>query len=261
VASGAMLDEISRTPQAFKNYEVLLAGGNQDFSMKVTSEKDIVAERPLDFNYLNKYIGGDVELSSQEPRKTWDFADITTRQGVREWLTLQNSNDTESPTTITFMFSDGTTQQKAVTLPPKSSTTIDVNHSVSMATQCDGVALHPYDYPEWWRWYYKHLKGICAKNGFPNQEIVVTEIGWPNGKPPNFSPEGQRQAIGEVGVGGLVGAGCRKIWIFEDLDISRATSGGGDYYGLYSFDGNPHPSWNEYKKWQSSPTFPDYENK
>jgi len=89
----------------------------------------------------------------------------------------------------------------------------------------------------------------------------VTEIGWPNGKPPNFSPEGQRQAIGEVGVGGLVGAGCRKIWIFEDLDISRATSGGGDYYGLYSYDGNPNPAWNEYKKWQSSPTFPDYENK
>jgi len=238
-----------------------VVGPDKDVSVQLNSNQPIVVERPMYFSYRNKYDGGDVELGSQGGSKTCYFAEGTTRQGFEEWLTLQNPNDTESPTTITFMFSDGTTQEKSVTLPAKSRTTIDVNHSVSMATQCDGVALHPYDYPQWWSWYYNYLKGICAKNGFPNQEIVVTEIGWPNGKPPNFSLEGQRQAIGEVGVGGLVGAGCRKIWIFEDLDISRATSGGGDYYGLYSFDGNPHPAWNEYKKWQSSPTFPDYENK
>jgi len=261
VASGALLDEITRTPQAFRNYELLLAGGNQEFSMKVTSEKDIVAERPMDFNYLNKYIGGDVELGSQEPRKTWDFAESTTREGVREWLTLQNPGDAEAPTTMTFMFSDGTTQQKSVTLPAKSSTTIDVNRAVSLATQCDGVALHSYDYPQWWSWYYDYLRNICAKNGVPGLEIVVTEIGWPNGDPPNFTPEGQRQAIGEVGVGGLIGAGCRKIWIFEDVDIAPGTSGGGDYYGLYNYYGSPYPAWNEYKKWQSSPTFQDYGNK
>ena len=258
VASGAMLDEITRTPQAFRTYEILLAGCNQDFSMKVDSEKEIVAV----LYHRNKYDGGVVELGSQGGGKSWSFAGVTTREGFEELLTLQNSEGTGTPTTITFMFSDGTTQQKAVTLPAKSSTTIDVNHAISLATQCDGVALHPYDYPQWWSWYYNYLKGICAKNGFPDLEIVVTEIGWPNGLPPNFTPEGQRQAIGEVGVGGLVGAGCRKIWIFEDVDFAPGTSwGGGLTFGLYNYYGSPYPAWNEYKKWQSSPTFPDYNNK
>jgi hypothetical protein len=261
VASGAMLEEITRTDQAFKNYEILLAGGNQDFSMKIESERGIFAKRSKHLNHRGKKSGDDLESGSQEPQKTWYFEGVTTREGFEEWLTLQNPGDSEAPVTITFMFSDGTTQKKGLTLPAKSRTTVDVNHAVSLATQCDGVALHPYDYPQWWSWYYNHLKGICAKNGFPNLEIVVTEIGWPNGKPPDFTPEGQRQAIGEVGVGGLLSAGCRKIWIFEDVDISRASSSGGDYYGLFSISGEPHPSWYEYKKWQQSSQFLDYGNK
>jgi hypothetical protein len=259
VASGALLDEITRTPQAFRNYEILLAGGNQDFSMTVTSEKDIVAERPVNFDYLNKYIGGDVELSSQQPRKTWDFAEGTTREGFEEWLTLQNPNDSETPATITFMFSDGTTQRKGVTLPAKSRTTIDVNHSVSLATQCDGIAMHPYDYPQWWSWYYNYVVDLCKKHGFAGKEVVVTEIGWPHSGRAEFSAEGQRQAIGEVGIGSLVGAGCRKIWVFEDVDPKSSWDDA--YNGLYDYYGNPMPAWNEYKKWQSSPTFPDYGNK
>jgi hypothetical protein len=238
-----------------------VVGPDKDVSVQLNSNQPIVVERPMYFSYHGRDDGGDVELGSQGGGKTWYFAEGTTRQGFEEWLTLQNPGDTEAPTTITFMFSDGTTQQKAVTLPAKSRTTIDVNHSVGLATQCDGVALHPYDYPQWWSWYYNYLRNICAKNGVPNLEIVVTEIGWPNGDPPNFTPEGQRQAVGEVGVGGLIGAGCRKIWIFEDVDIAPGTSGGGDYYGLYNYYGSPYPAWNEYKKWQSSPTFPDYGNK
>ncbi len=86
VASGAMLDEITRTPQAFRTYEILLAGCNQDFSMKVESKNKIVAV----LYHRNKYDGGVVKLGSQGGGKSWSFAGVTTREGFEEWLTLQN---------------------------------------------------------------------------------------------------------------------------------------------------------------------------
>ena len=234
-----------------------VVGPDKDVSVQLTSDQPIVVERPMYFNYRNKYDGGDVELGCQGGGKTWYFAEGTTREGFEEWLTLQNPGDSEAPVTITFMFSDGTTQKKGVTLPPKSRTTVDVNHAVSMGTLCDGVVVHPYDYPQWWSWYYNYVVDICRKNGFPNLEVAVTEIGWPHAGRDEFSVEGQRSAIGEVGVGGLIGAGCKKIWIFEDVDPQ--TSWDQAFNGMYDYSGNPMPAWNEYKKWQSQ--LPDYGNK
>jgi hypothetical protein len=165
-----------------------------------------------------------------------------------------NKSDTA---TITYMFTDGTTQKQSVSLPPKSRTTVGVNNSLSMATICDGIAVHPYDYPEYWAWYYQNVVNICAKNGYGGKEVIVTEIGWPHAGRAEFSQEGQRKAIGEVGVGGLWGAGCKKIWIFEDVD--PPSSWDQAFNGLYDYNGNAMPAWNEYKKWQAQ--LPNYGNK
>ncbi|MBU4489029.1 MAG: hypothetical protein KKE79_00150, partial [Actinobacteria bacterium] len=202
--------------------------------------------------------GGTVELACTEAGQTWYFAEGTTREGFEEWLTLQNPGAQEATTTITYMFSDGTTQEQMVKLPPNSRTTVGVNQSISMATVCDGVAIHPYDYPEWWSWYYSYLRDMCNAYGYGNKEVVVTEIGWPHAGRDEFSVEGQRKAIGEVGVGGLFGAGCKKIWIYEDIDDPPGASWDDAYNGLFDYYGKPWPAWNEYKKWQSQ--LPDYGN-
>ena len=236
-----------------------VVGPNQDVSVQLDSSQPIVVERPMYFDYHGKYQGGDVERGCRESGKIWYFAEGTTREGFEEWLTLQNPNAKETVATITFMFGDGSTQQKQVALPPNSRTTVGVNLSVSMGTVCDAVAVHPYDYPQYWSWYYGSVVGICGKYGFGSKEVAATEIGWPNGTRSSFTPEGQRQAIGEVGVGSLFAAGCRKIWIFQDVDRPPGTSPNGDYYGLFSNSGAPFPSWGEYKKWQSQ--LPDFGNK
>jgi len=234
-----------------------VVGANKDVSVQLDSDNPIVVERPMYFSYHNKINGGDVELGCQSSAKTWYFAEGTTREGFEEWTTLQNPGASTASVTVTYMFGDGTTQDQKMDLPPKSRTTIGVNHSVSMATICDEVTIHPYDYPQWWAWYYANLANICNKWGYGGKEVSVTEIGWPHKYVDGFTPEGQRQAIGEVGVGGLWAAGCRKIWIYEDVDPSSAWDGA--YDGLWSFTGSPWPSWNEYAKWQTY--LQDYGNK
>jgi hypothetical protein len=87
--------------------------------------------------------------------------------------------------------------------------------------------------------------------------MTVTEIGWPHAGRAEFSPEGQRAAIGEVGVGGLWSVGVKKIWIFEDID--PASSWDAAYNGLFDHSGNAQPAWNEYKHWQT--LLPNFGNK
>ena len=232
-------------------------GPDKDVSVQLNSDQPIVVERPQYFYYHNRITGGDVELGCEQGGRDWYFAEGTTREGFDEWLTLMNPADRDTSVKITFMFGDSTTQDKDVTLPPKSRTTIGVNNSVSIATVADGIGMHPYDYPQYWAWYYSTVVNILNKNGYGNKEVVVPEIGWPHAGRAEFSAEGQRQAIGEVGLGGLFGAGCKKIWVFEDID--PAVSWDQAFNGLFDFNGNAMPAWWEYKNWQGN--LPNYGNK
>jgi hypothetical protein len=225
-----------------------VVGPDKDVSVQLTSDEAIVVERPMYFDYHNGITGGDVELGCTGAAKTWYFAEGTTRSGFEEWTTLQNPNAEATTATVTYMFSDGTTQKQLVDLPANSRTTVGVNRALSMANVCDALAVHPYDYPAYWTWYYQTVRNIQAGMGYAGKELAVTEIGWPHAGRSEFSPEGQRKAIGDEGVGALWGAGCRKIWIFEDVD--PPSSWDQAFNGLFSNAGNAMPAWSEYKRWQ-----------
>ena len=226
-------------------------GNDKDVSVKLESKVPIIAERPLYFNYHDGITGGSIELGSQTAGKTWYMAEGTTRDGFDEWLTLQNPGSVPANATITFMFGDGTTQQKKVALLPNSRTTVSVNESVSIATVTDAIAVHPYDYPVYWAQYYNTVKSICAQKGHPNLEVIVSEIGWPHAGRAEFSMEGQRQAVGAQGIGSLWGAGCRKIWVYEDIDDPPGTSWDALDSGLFTYTGGATPAWSEYGNWQN----------
>jgi hypothetical protein len=234
-----------------------VVGPNKDVSVQLDSDQPIVVERPEYYNYHNNIDGGDVELGCTAANKTWYFAEGTTRQGFDEWTTLQNPNPESTTADITYMFSDGTTQNQSVVLPPNSRTTIGVNRELSMANVSDALAIHPYDFPEWWAWYYNYLRTMMNNYGFSNKELTVTEIGWPHSGRAEFSNQGQADAIGDKGVGSLWGAGCRKIWIFEDVD--PAVSWDDAFNGLFDHSGHAMPAWSQYTRWQS--VLPNYGNK
>lgn len=234
-----------------------VVGPNKDVSVKIDSKHPVVVERPMYFAYHNWCDGGDVELGCTTTSSRWYFAEGTTRGGFEEWLTLQNPNGEKVTAKITGMFSDGTTQEKWVDLPPHSRSTVSINEMCSMGNLVDAFSIHPYDYPEWWSWYTKAAMDVCAKYPSGRKEMTVTEIGWPHAGRAEFSYEGQRQAIGAKGIGSLWSVGVRKIWIFQDIDPVKSWDDA--FNGMFLNNGKPTPAWNEYKNWQN--VLPNYGNK
>jgi len=172
---------------------------------------------------------------------------------------LQNPHDEGVSADLTFMMTKGEVFKRTVNLAPNSRTTFDINMLIGFHGSCDAIAVHPYkNYWEWGEHYTYLTQSLQSHNIW--HELMVTECGWPHtSEPPNpaaYSEAKQAEAIGEVGVGDLFAHGCRKIWIYRDMDEDPGTSWDNVYYGLFNYLGSPHPSWAIYKQWQSQ--LPDY---
>ncbi len=74
-------------------------GNGKHLSLYLESTQDVVAERPMYFNYLglarNNWTGGHVAVGTNSPNTDWYFAEGTTRKNsvdgaFEQWLCLQN---------------------------------------------------------------------------------------------------------------------------------------------------------------------------
>ncbi|MBN1288683.1 MAG: hypothetical protein JXA49_03495 [Actinobacteria bacterium] len=229
-----------------------LVGPEKDVSMKLDSEQPFVVERAMYYTYQTDSTGGSVQVMNNDGTKTCHFPRITTGKGSLERLTFRNPNSCDTNATITFRFGDGTTSRKTVTVQAGSEASVSIGQSTGMESVCDGIGINPYSYPENWSWYYDYLKNMCAEKGYPDKEVVVSEIGWPHNDVNDSSPEKQRLAIGDEGLGSLWKAGCRKIWVYKDIDDAPGTCWDDVYCGLFYYDGTAAPAWNEYLRWQSN---------
>ncbi len=103
-------------------------GDNREVSVKVDSDQPIIAERPMYFNYQNKWQGGHNTIGATSPVNQWYFAEGYTGEGFEEWLTLQNPNGTDATVTIVYFYRGGTAMLiKTKTVPANSRETISVN--------------------------------------------------------------------------------------------------------------------------------------
>jgi len=102
-------------------------GADREVSIKVEANDDIVAERPIYFNYQNKWQGGDNTIGVTTPVNQWYLAEGYTGPGFEEWLTLQNPNSDAATVTITYMYRGGGTSVKTKTVAGDSRETVDVN--------------------------------------------------------------------------------------------------------------------------------------
>ena len=102
-------------------------GPNQDVSTHVHCADRIVAERPMYFNYHNKWTGGHNVMGTDSPKDKWYFAEGTTQSGFEEWLAVQNANDADAAITVHFMKADGTSQDNTYRVGANSRWTLDVS--------------------------------------------------------------------------------------------------------------------------------------
>ena len=107
-------------------------GPNQDVSTYVHCDSPIVAERPMYFNYKDKWTGGHVIMGTDSPKTAWYFAEGSTQPGFEEWLAVQNASDTNAIITCHFLKSDGTQQVEIYTVGANSRWTLDVSQAVGV---------------------------------------------------------------------------------------------------------------------------------
>jgi hypothetical protein len=96
-------------------------GADKEVSARVASDKAIVAERPMYFNYQGKWTGGSDALGATYPSTTWYFAEGYTGSGFEEWICVLNPGDAQA--NLTFYFQTQEEGQKTVeglSVPPHS---------------------------------------------------------------------------------------------------------------------------------------------
>ncbi len=104
-----------------------IVGYDKEVSIKVESNKAIVAERSMYFNYQNKWQGGHNTIGATSTSTTWFFAEGYTGFGFEEWLILLNPNSSSATATITYLYRGGGIKTTTKTVPANSRETIDVN--------------------------------------------------------------------------------------------------------------------------------------
>ena len=100
-----------------------------DFSMQVevTNGVNIVAERPMYFNYNGMLEDGSCQSGALEPMTEHYFAEGTVRPGFHSFICIQNPQTRDSDVKITYMKGDGSSAEQQMTVPARSRATVNVN--------------------------------------------------------------------------------------------------------------------------------------
>ncbi|RJP30788.1 MAG: hypothetical protein C4536_09305 [Actinobacteria bacterium] len=110
-----------------------------DFSAKVecTSGGNIVAERPMYFNYQGAWTGGHCSQGLQTPDTSLFFAEGTVRDGFDPYLCIQNPQDSDANVKITYMKGDVRIQEQWLQVPKRSRRTVRVRDVYESNTLMD----------------------------------------------------------------------------------------------------------------------------
>jgi hypothetical protein len=104
-------------------------GARGDVSIEVTAEREIVAERPMYFNYANNLIGGGHDvMGATSLSKVFYFAEGYTGPGFDEWVCVLNPQGTAARLTFRFQTQEaGEVVVPGLTVPAHCRGTFKVN--------------------------------------------------------------------------------------------------------------------------------------
>ena len=103
-----------------------VVGEGNDVSAVIDSTSPVLIERPMYFNYREKWTGGHVAMGARSPKNSWFFAEGTTRDGFEEWLSLENPGMVDATADISYMLEDGSVTDTTVAVPAHTRVTVDV---------------------------------------------------------------------------------------------------------------------------------------
>ncbi|MCJ7652919.1 MAG: DUF5719 family protein [Actinobacteria bacterium] len=135
-----MAENVTIPATSRKTIDVNLnAGAEQDVSIAVTANRDIVAERVMYFQDPNPILGESPDgvhnsTGTDQAGTSWYFAEGTTRNNFREWLCLLNPGGEDATANIRYLTFDRGVINKSKTVPANSRVTVSVNDDVAAET-------------------------------------------------------------------------------------------------------------------------------
>ena len=122
-------------------------GKDAEVSVKVVSDKPVVAERPVYFQYSgtgdHAWTGGHCVVGADDPLNEWYFAEGYTGEGFEEWLCLANFGDRLATVKVSYIYQQGEPLEKEYFVPGNRRVTFSVNEEagegrdVSIAVESD----------------------------------------------------------------------------------------------------------------------------
>ncbi len=122
------------------------AVGKGEFSFHITSDREIVVERPMYFNYRYSWAGGHDNTAVSRAAPEWYLAEGSTRRGIETYLCVLNPLDVEQRVIVEYLMEQGGYMEVEFTVPPRSRYTRNVNadlgdgHDVSFRLKALKVA-------------------------------------------------------------------------------------------------------------------------
>lgn len=104
--------------------------GQGEFSFHVTSDQDIVVERPMYFNYKYAWAGGHDNTAMARTSGEWYLAEGSTRHGLETYLCILNPLPVGQGVTVEYLMENGGYEAVEFTIPPHSRYTRNVNADV-----------------------------------------------------------------------------------------------------------------------------------
>ena len=113
-------------------------GEGKHISLLLESDQDVVAERPMYFDYQGLssrgWTGGHCVIGTNSPATDWFFAEGNTYTWCEEWLCMQNPDDDAITVNATYQLGEGQGDPigKSYTVPAKERLTVSVNQEIGI---------------------------------------------------------------------------------------------------------------------------------
>jgi hypothetical protein len=104
--------------------------GKGEFSFHITSDRPVVVERPMYFNYKYMWDGGHNNTAIGRASGEWYLAEGATMRGIETYLCILNPLDVEQTVIVTYMMEMSSNEVRPFNIPARSRYTRNVNADV-----------------------------------------------------------------------------------------------------------------------------------
>ena len=124
-----------------------VVGDDVDLGVDIHSDTPVIVERPMYFNYQNKWDGGHDVVGCNQAKTMWYFAEGCTRYDSQNqfdtWICIMNPTNPDTTATVTYMLGTGENVTKTYDVRAAQRITVDVNNDVGLGQDVSAMVTCP----------------------------------------------------------------------------------------------------------------------